>query len=118
MEEKAALASLGLRQAVRGHLMAGRCDAATALLGQHAPELVHASGSDARPSLDVFFSVSCLSFIELIRCARARRMPGTAPRPQTPLLTLRSVEQHEQPHWQHCMPGLACHPNWGLSFLG
>ena len=72
VEEKAALASLGLRQAVREHLAGGHCDAASALLSQHAPELVHASGSDARPSLDVFFSVSCLKFIELVRCAPLR----------------------------------------------
>jgi hypothetical protein len=88
VEEKAALASLGVRQAVRGHLMAGRCDGASALLAQHAPELVQASGEDARPDLDVYFSVSCLKFIELIRCALA---PGAAVSSPCQVFVLRGV---------------------------
>ena len=36
---------------------------------QHAPTLVEAVGADARPDLDVYFSLNCLKFIELIRWA-------------------------------------------------
>ena len=38
---------------------------------QHAPSLVEAVGVDARPDLDVYFSLNCLKFIELIRCAHS-----------------------------------------------
>lgn len=60
----AAAAALPVRQAVRRHLMAGRVADAEALLSQHAPGLVGPAGDNC-----IYFYLSCLKFIELVRCA-------------------------------------------------
>ena len=57
-------ASLPVRQAVRQHLMAGRVGEAEALLAHHAPALAGPAGDSC-----VFFYLTCLKFIELVRCA-------------------------------------------------
>ncbi len=51
-------------------MMAGRVSAVSALLRQHAPELIlNNSKASSRADLDVHFYINCMQFIELIRRA-------------------------------------------------
>ena len=88
-EEKTAVGTLDLRQAVRQAFMAGRIDEASQLLRARLPRLLEAEGGDSKPDLDVYFHVNVMKFIELLRC-----MPNDSNQPsEIPCLLIEHMKE-------------------------